>query len=206
MTAISRTARQFEALAIPALALINFAACSSTETDATADGSGGVGSGGDSAGIGGTRPGAGGTARGAGGTAPGAGGTAPGAGGTAPGAGGTAPGAGGTAPGAGGTAPGAGGTAPGAGGTDGAGGSGIVDISDCVLPDLPDAASLPRNEKLPDPFTFFDGTPVTTKAEWECRRREIQHMAATYIYGPYPFEPDETTGTVSGNNISITCT
>ena len=78
---------------------------------------------------------------------------------------------------------------------------------DCVLPELPDdVSSLPRNEKLPDPFTFFDGTPVTTKAQWECRRREIQYMAAKYIYGPYPFEPDETTGTVSGGNISITCT
>ncbi|MBN2527445.1 MAG: hypothetical protein JXR76_13715 [Deltaproteobacteria bacterium] len=30
-------------------------------------------------------------------------------------------------------------------------------------------------------------------------------MAAHYIYGPYPFEPDETTGTVSGNTINITC-
>jgi hypothetical protein len=46
---------------------------------------------------------------------------------------------------------------------------------------------------------------VTTKAQWACRRREIQAMAAKYIYGPYPFEPDETTGTVSGGNISITC-
>ncbi|MFC1642963.1 hypothetical protein ACFL5O_09825 [Myxococcota bacterium] len=47
---------------------------------------------------------------------------------------------------------------------------------------------------------------MTTKAQWECRRREIQAMAAKYIYGPYPFEPDETTGTVSGGDISITCT
>ncbi|HEY6723517.1 MAG TPA: hypothetical protein VI197_05770, partial [Polyangiaceae bacterium] len=84
--------------------------------------------------------------------------------------------------------------------------TGSVPVGDCVLPDLPDdVGSLPRNEKLPDPFTFFDGTPVTSAAQWECRRREIQYMAAKYIYGPYPFEPDETTGTVSGGNISITC-
>lgn len=81
-----------------------------------------------------------------------------------------------------------------------------VDLSDCVLPDLPPVGELPRNEKLPDPFTFFDGTPVTTKAQWECRRREIQHMAATYIYGPYPFEPDETTGTVNGGEVTIVAT
>jgi hypothetical protein len=76
---------------------------------------------------------------------------------------------------------------------------------ECVLPDFPPLDSLPRNEKLPDPFTFFNGEKVTTKAQWECRRREIQAMAAHYMYGPYPFEPDETTGAVSGDNISITC-
>jgi hypothetical protein len=81
-----------------------------------------------------------------------------------------------------------------------------TDPVECVLPDFPDLDSLPRNEKLPDPFTFYDGTPVTTKAEWACRRREIQAMAAKYIYGPYPFEPDETIGTVSGDTVSITCT
>ncbi|HLV32050.1 MAG TPA: hypothetical protein VKY57_10810 [Chitinispirillaceae bacterium] len=75
-----------------------------------------------------------------------------------------------------------------------------------TMPDLPDNLnSLPRNEKLPDPFTFYDGTPVTTKAQWEYRRREIQAIAAKYIYGPYPFEPEETSGSVSGGNISITC-
>ncbi len=92
------------------------------------------------------------------------------------------------------------------GGTTGSSGGSTGDpTTECVLPDLPDLDSLPRNDKLPDPFTFFDGTPVTTKAQWECRRREIQAMAAKYIYGPYPFEPDETTGTVSGGSVSITC-
>lgn len=76
---------------------------------------------------------------------------------------------------------------------------------DCVLPDLPESSALTYlNEKLPDPFTFFDGTKVTTKKQWECRRQEILAMADKYIYGPVPPAPDEVTGTVSGGNVSIT--
>ena len=77
--------------------------------------------------------------------------------------------------------------------------------TNCNLPEFPNVEDLPRNEKLPDPFSFYDGTEVTSKAQWACRRKEIQAMAAKYIYGPYPFEPDETTGTVSGETVSITC-
>lgn len=74
----------------------------------------------------------------------------------------------------------------------------------CTLPNLPDAGSLPVNKKLPDPFTFFDGTKVTRKDQWECRRQEILAMAAKYIYGPVPGKPDDVTGTVSGSTVSIT--
>jgi hypothetical protein len=88
-----------------------------------------------------------------------------------------------------------------------AGGSPPVEPVDCVLPDFPDAGALPDlGVKLPDPFTFFDGTPVTTKAQWECRRQEILAMAAKYLYGPVPGDCDEVSGTVSGGNISISCT
>ncbi|HET7543029.1 MAG TPA: hypothetical protein VFK05_24315 [Polyangiaceae bacterium] len=89
------------------------------------------------------------------------------------------------------------GTTGSAGGTTGGGGK-------CTLPTLPDAASLPVNKKLPDPFTFFDGTKVTTKAQWECRRQEILAMAAKYIYDPVPTKPDSVTGTVSGGTVNIT--
>ena len=106
----------------------------------------------------------------------------------------------------GGAGTGGGGVGTGGGDTGGAETGGGGTTEECVLPDLPDLNSLPRNDKLPDPFTFFNGDPVTAKAQWECRRREIQAMAAKYIYGPYPFEPDKTEGTVSGGNVSITCT
>jgi len=128
-----------------------------------------------------------------------------GTGGDVVGSGGAGTGGDGTA-GAGTGGDGTAGAGTGGDGTAGAGTGGATGV-ECTLPDLPDSvSSLPRIETLPDPFTFFDGTPVTTKADWECRRREIQAIAAKYIYGPYPFEPDETTGTVSGGNISITCT
>ena len=78
---------------------------------------------------------------------------------------------------------------------------------DCDLPDLPDAGSLNyENQKLPDPFTFFDGTKVTTKAQWECRRQEILAMAAKYLYGPVPSKPDMVTGTVSGATVTMNVT
>ena len=78
---------------------------------------------------------------------------------------------------------------------------------DCVLPELPDAENLTYfNEKLPDPFTFLDGTKVTTKAQWDCRRKEILAIAEKYLYAPVPPAPDAVTGTVNGGAISIDVT
>lgn len=77
----------------------------------------------------------------------------------------------------------------------------------CVLPELPAAEALTYvNEKLPDPFTFLDGTKVTTKAQWDCRRKEILAIAEKYLYAPVPPAPDSTSGTVNGGAISFTVT
>jgi hypothetical protein len=76
---------------------------------------------------------------------------------------------------------------------------------DCVLPDLPATSALKENQKLPDPFTFFDGTKVTKKSQWPCRRKEILAMASKYLYGEMPPKPDEVTGTVSGGTITVNC-
>jgi len=90
-------------------------------------------------------------------------------------------------------------------GTTGSGTTG-GDVT-CVLPDLPEPSGLTEvHMTLPDPFTFYDGTKVTTKAQWECRRKEILAMAAKYLYAPVPDEPDSVTGTVSGGNVSISVT
>lgn len=196
----------FSLLAIPTLA-----ACSSSTDSGGAAGSSNAGSGSatggasGAVGTGGSK--AGGAGSGAGGSSPGAAGsiaTTGGGGGitATAGAGGAGGGATGVAgSGAGGSsAGGATGSAGSAGSGAGGGGSSIK----CVLPTLPEGNSLPAKQKLPDPFTFFDGTKVTTKEQWECRRREILAMAAKYIYGPVPSTPDEVTGTVSGGTVSIT--
>ena len=80
---------------------------------------------------------------------------------------------------------------------------------ECVLPDLPATSALKANQKLPDPFTFWDGTKVTKKSQWPCRRKEILAMAYKYMYGQMPpFEaPDvEVDGTVAGNGVTAKVT
>ncbi|MBN1129269.1 MAG: carboxypeptidase regulatory-like domain-containing protein [Chitinispirillaceae bacterium] len=80
-----------------------------------------------------------------------------------------------------------------------------LDTSLCVLPNLPDPSGLIKvNAKLPDPFTFYDGTKLTRKEQWACRRAEILAMAGKYLYGPMPPDPNEITGSVSGSSISAT--
>gem|GEM_PF-1370043 len=80
------------------------------------------------------------------------------------------------------------------------------DIVTCTPPDLPEPSGLTAvNEKLPDPFTFYDGTKLTKKSQWECRRQEILLMAQKYIYGPCPPKPDSVWGTVSGGTVNINC-
>jgi len=152
----------------------------------------------------GTTGSTGGTTGSAAGTTGSAAGTTGSAGGRT-GTGGTTGSTGGRA-GTGGTTGSTGGTTGSTGGTTGstAGAAGGSGSSKCTLPNLPDGNSLPVKQKLPDPFTFFDGTKVTTKQQWECRRKEILAMAAKYIYGPAPAVPDEVSGTVSGGTVSIT--
>ena len=45
------------------------------------------------------------------------------------------------------------------------------------------ASGLPSIALLPDPFKKLDGTEMTTKAEWTCRREEIRKQAELYAFG-----------------------
>ncbi|MEE1942413.1 cellulose binding domain-containing protein [Streptomyces sp. TRM 70361] len=56
---------------------------------------------------------------------------------------------------------------------------------------------------LPDPFTKMDGTRVTTKEDWRCRRAEIKELAERTVYGDKPAKPDSVTGTVSSSRITV---
>jgi hypothetical protein len=117
-------------------------------------------------------------------------------------------GTGGTAGSSGGGA-GVGGTAGATGGTAGSSGTGggkaVEDEgTDCVVPALPAAGSLPTVARLPDPFTKVAGGRIATKAEWRCRRAEIKKQAETYAYGTKPPKPQMVMGTVSNTNITVT--
>jgi hypothetical protein len=77
----------------------------------------------------------------------------------------------------------------------------------CNIPPMPSFASLPTNSFLPDPFTFMNGSRVTTKAEWICRRAEIATLAQEFEYGYKPNTPNSaTTGSLSGNTLTVTVT
>jgi chitodextrinase len=75
--------------------------------------------------------------------------------------------------------------------------------ADCVVPGLPDAGSLPTNSRLPDPFRKLDGTRMSAKSEWRCRREEIKRLAEKFVYGEKPGKPASVTGTVSRTGITV---
>jgi len=71
---------------------------------------------------------------------------------------------------------------------------------DCEVGEVP----APGNDStLPDPFVNFDGSRITTKAEWTCRRREIRKVMERYVYGEKPPRPDMVTGTISDTEITV---
>jgi hypothetical protein len=72
--------------------------------------------------------------------------------------------------------------------------------ADCAVT-LP--GSLTSNSRLPDPFRKLDGTRITTKSDWRCRREEIKKLAERYVYGEKPRRPASVTGTVSRTSISV---
>ncbi|MSQ94216.1 MAG: acetylxylan esterase [Gemmataceae bacterium] len=57
--------------------------------------------------------------------------------------------------------------------------------------DLPDPTALPLKAELPDPLAMFEkGVKVTTKEQWEKRRRpELKQLFEHYMYGTAPKAP-----------------
>ena len=70
---------------------------------------------------------------------------------------------------------------------------------DCVVSD-PAAVD---NAKLPDLFKFFDGTRMTKKSDWKCRRAELKKAVEKYIHGEKPGRPDKVTGSVTATSIKV---
>ena len=50
----------------------------------------------------------------------------------------------------------------------------------------PSIAALPAVDELPNPFTFQDGSPVATPADWDRRRAELKRLFEEYEYGHLP--------------------
>ncbi|CAL1716611.1 unnamed protein product [Somion occarium] len=70
---------------------------------------------------------------------------------------------------------------------------------------LPSASALPIVQELPNPFAFFDGTPLTSPDDWECRRAEIKTLVQEYLYSYHPDHSlENVTARRTGNNIAIT--
>lgn len=74
--------------------------------------------------------------------------------------------------------------------------------NDCEVPELAEPGSLPTIEKLPNPFVKLDGTTMTSKSEWHCRRQEIRKQAEKYVYGEKP-TPDLVSGTMTNDKINV---
>jgi hypothetical protein len=66
--------------------------------------------------------------------------------------------------------------------------------------------SSPANSRLPDPFRKLDGTRISAKSDWRCRRAEIRELAERFVYGDKPAKPASVTGTVSNTSISVNVT
>jgi hypothetical protein len=74
---------------------------------------------------------------------------------------------------------------------------------DCAIPPLPEFGELQVLSTLPDPFLGVDGTRVTQRAGWRCRRQELRRLAERFIYGEKPARPEVVTGSVSSDSISV---
>lgn len=72
--------------------------------------------------------------------------------------------------------------------------------------DLPSDFSLTPDSMLPDPFTFLNGTTVTTADEFACRQAEISALFQRFELGELPPPPESVVGTLSGNTLTIDVT
>lgn len=71
----------------------------------------------------------------------------------------------------------------------------------CNIPTTFPATS---TSKLPNPFKFFDGRSVTTKADLECKNQEVSAALQAQELGVFPPKPSTVTASLSGNTLAIT--
>lgn len=76
----------------------------------------------------------------------------------------------------------------------------------CNILPLPALSELAKIPQLPNPFITIDGTALTEKQQWPCRRAEIAAQAQHYELGNKPGAPQQISGTVNNEKISVTVT
>src|SRR5215207_161424 len=70
----------------------------------------------------------------------------------------------------------------------------VMSLSAIPADPLPQPDKLPSIPEFPDVLTTRDGTKVTTKKDWEEKRRpELKELFQTYMYGRYPAKPEKVT-------------
>lgn len=74
----------------------------------------------------------------------------------------------------------------------------------CFIPSLPAYSNLSSNAALPDPFMSLDGSRITSKFDWTCRRAEVSAQAQLYELGEKPEPGASVTATASSTNIAVT--
>lgn len=75
----------------------------------------------------------------------------------------------------------------------------------CTDPALPPLAALPSTTALPDPFVMANGTRLTRKAEWACRRHEVSRQLQAYELGEKPAPvAGSVTAKLDGKTLAVT--
>jgi hypothetical protein len=63
--------------------------------------------------------------------------------------------------------------------------------------DFPPPDKLPPKSEMPNPLVMLDGSAVTSKADWEAKRRpELKALFEHYMYGKFPAKPEKVTAKV----------
>lgn len=79
--------------------------------------------------------------------------------------------------------------------------------ADCPAPPGPPAFNaLPAIGNLPDPFLMTDGTRITSRDQWRCRRAEISSIMQYWVSGPKGAPPSDLNATLSGNTLTVVAT
>jgi hypothetical protein len=99
-----------------------------------------------------------------------------------------------------------------AGSSIAAAGSGVVPLGTvedggtaCAKPPLPASSALVPFETHHDPFTMLNGSRITKKSEWACRRTEIKAQVEEYESGPKPpVSKDQVTAQFADGELKVT--